>query len=105
MFLTITRANVKAGNEKEARALVEKELLPRDGTKPGDHIPGLIGFGLLRSKKDPQMYGIASVRKDEAPFNAAAKNPKASNPGPWVQKFKSLCVGDVKGEGFYIEGL
>ncbi len=105
MFLTITRANIKAGSEKEARAILEKSLLPGDGSKPGDHIPGLIGFGLMRSKKNPAMFGLATVWKDEASFHGLAKNTKAAHGGDWVEKFKALADGDVKGEGFYIEGL
>lgn len=106
MFLTITRAHVKAGSEKEARELLEKSLLPNDGSKLEDHIPGLVGFGLMRAKKDPSMYGLATVWKDEASFDAlAGSNPKAATGGDWVEKFKNLCSGDVKGEGFYIESL
>src|SRR3546814_7849518 len=74
MFLTITRANIKAGSEKDARALLEKSLLPGDGSKPSDHVPGLIGFGLMRSKKDASMFGLATVWKDEASFDALSKN-------------------------------
>lgn len=105
MFLTITRANIKAGCEKDARALLEKSLLPNDGSKPGDHIPGLIGFGLMRSKKDPSVYGLATVWKDEASFDALAANPKAKTGGAWVEKFREFTEGAVKGEGFYIESL
>ena len=105
MFLTITRANIKAGSEKEARALLEKSLLPNDGSKPGDHIPGLIGFGLMRSKKDPQVFGLATVWKDEASVDALSKNPQAKTGGSWVQQFMKFTEGDVKGEGFYIESL
>ncbi|MFT0548817.1 antibiotic biosynthesis monooxygenase family protein [Allopusillimonas ginsengisoli] len=105
MFLTITRANIKAGDEKEARALLEKSLLPNDGSKPGDHIPGLIGFGLMRSKKDPSVFGLATVWKDEASFDALSSNPNAKTGGHWVEKFKKFTDGDVKGEGFYIESL
>ncbi|HEY9573693.1 MAG TPA: antibiotic biosynthesis monooxygenase [Pusillimonas sp.] len=105
MFLTITRANIKAGNEKEARALLEKSLLPNDGSKPGDHIPGLIGFGLMRSKKDPSTFGLATVWKDEASFDALSSNPNAKTGGHWVEKFKTFTEGAVKGEGFYIESL
>lgn len=105
MFLTITRCNIKAGNEKDARELLEKSLLPNDGSKPGDHIPGLIGFGLMKSKKDPSMYGLATVWKDEDSFNALSKNPQAKTGGDWVAKFKTFTEGQVKGEGFYIESL
>ncbi|OWT62094.1 antibiotic biosynthesis monooxygenase [Candidimonas nitroreducens] len=105
MFLTITRANIKAGSEKDARALLEKSLLPSDGSKPSDHVPGLIGFGLMRSKKDPSMFGLATVWKDEASFDALAKNPNAKTGGHWVEKFMNFTNGDVKGEGFYIESL
>ncbi|MBV6306380.1 antibiotic biosynthesis monooxygenase [Candidimonas humi] len=105
MFLTITRANIKAGSEKDARALLEKSLLPNDGSKPSDHVPGLIGFGLMRSKKDPSMFGLATVWKDEASFDALSKNPNAKTGGHWVEKFMKFTSGDVKGEGFYIESL
>lgn len=105
LFLTITRANIKAGSEKEARTILEKALLPKDGSKPGDHIPGLIGFGLLRAKKDDSLYGLATVWKDEDSFNALSANPKAKVGGDWVAEFKKLTEGDVKGEGFYIESL
>lgn len=105
MFLTITRANIKAGSEKEARELLEKSLLPNDGSKPSDHIPGLIGFGLMRAKQDPSMYGLATVWQDEASFDALSKNPDAQTGGHWVQKFKDFTQGDVQGEGFYIESL
>ena len=105
MFLTITRAQIKAGSEKEARELLEKSLLTNDGSKLQDHIPGLIGFGLMRAKKDASMYGLATVWKDEASFDAMSSNPKASTGGDWVEKFKTLAEGDVKGEGFYIESL
>ncbi|MEO6986260.1 MAG: antibiotic biosynthesis monooxygenase [Paralcaligenes sp.] len=105
MFLTITRANIKAGSEKDARALLKKSLLPSDGSKPGDHIPGLIGFGLMRSKKDASMFGLATVWKNEASFDALHKNPNAKVGGHWVQKFMAFTKGDVKGEGFYIESL
>src|SRR3546814_9348124 len=105
MFLTITRANIKAGSEKDARALLEKSLLPGDVSKPSDHVPGLIGFGLMRSKKDASMFGLATVWKDEASFDALSKNPNAKTGGHWVQKFLAFTDGDVKGEGFYIESL
>ena len=42
MFMTISRVNVKAGSEKEARALLEKEMNPGDGKKPGDDVEGLV---------------------------------------------------------------
>src|SRR3546814_15668427 len=89
MFLTITRANIKAGNEKEARALLEKSLLPNDGSKPGDHIHGLIGFGLMRSKKDPSTLGLATVWKDEASSAELSSNPNAKRGGHWAEKFRT----------------
>jgi heme-degrading monooxygenase HmoA len=105
MFLTITRCHVKAGNEKAARALLEKEMLPNDGKKPGEVVDGLIGFGLMKSKKDPTMYGICTVWESEEAFDKMASNPAAKDGGGLVQKVKDLCEGEVKGEGFYIESL
>ncbi|QAA95682.1 antibiotic biosynthesis monooxygenase [Pollutimonas thiosulfatoxidans] len=80
-------------------------MLPNDGSKPGDHIPGLIGFGLMRSKKDPSMFGLATVWKDEASLDALSSNPNAKTGGHWVEKFMKFTQGNVQGEGFYIESL
>src|SRR3546814_8052893 len=98
MFLTITRANIKAGNEKEARALLEQPLLPNDGSKPGDHIPGLNRFRLMRSKKDPSTFRLATDWQDEASSDALSSNPNAKTGRQWVEKFKTYTEGDVKGE-------
>ncbi|WP_111417483.1 putative quinol monooxygenase [Rhodoplanes roseus] len=103
--MTISRCHVKAGSEKEARALLEKEMLPSDGKKPREVIEGLVGFGLMKSKKDPTMYGIATVWENEAAFDKMSLNPRAKDGGGLVQKLQKLCDGDVKGEGFYIESL
>jgi heme-degrading monooxygenase HmoA len=105
MFMTISRCHVKAGNEKEARALLEKEMLPNDGKKPSEVIEGLVGFGLMKSKKDPSMYGIATVWENEAAFDKMSSNPRAKDGGGLVEKLQKLCDGAVKGEGFYIESL
>lgn len=105
MFMTISRCHVKAGNEQEARALLEKEMLPNDGKKPGDVIEGLVGFGLMKAKKDPSMYGIATVWESEAAFDKMAANPRAKDGGGIVEKLQKLCDGEIKGEGFYIESL
>lgn len=105
MFLTISRAHIKAGNEKAARKLLEDQLLPKDGKKPGDVIPGLVGFGLMKAKKDPTMYGVCSVWRSEADFNKMSSNPQAKTGGTPLAKLKALVDGDVKGEGFYIESL
>lgn len=105
MFLTISRCNVKAGNEMEARKLVEKELNPNDGSKPSDHVDGLVGFGLMKSKRDPSMYGICTVWRSEDDLNNFSKDPRAKDPGGLVEKLQKLCDGDIKGEGFYIESL
>jgi heme-degrading monooxygenase HmoA len=105
MFMTISRCNVKAGSEKEARALLEKEMLPGDGKKPGDIVEGLVGFGLMKAKKDPSMYGIVTVWESEAAFDKMSSNPRAKDGGGLVGKLQKLCDGEVKGEGFYIESL
>jgi heme-degrading monooxygenase HmoA len=101
MFLTISRVHVKAGSEAAARALLEEQMLPSDGKKPGDVVPGLVGFGLMRAK----MYGIATVWQSEADFDKLASNPEAKTGGTLVAKLKGLTDGEVKGEGFYIESL
>ena len=105
MFMTLSRCNVKAGSEKEARSLLEKEMLPNDGSKPSDHVDGLVGFGLMKAKKDPSMYGVVTVWRDEDSFNKLSTNPAAKDGGGLVQKLQKLCDGDIKGEGFYIESL
>ncbi|MEO1198396.1 MAG: antibiotic biosynthesis monooxygenase [Pseudomonadota bacterium] len=105
MFMTMTRAHVKAGNEMAARKLLEDQLLPNDGKKPSEVVDGLIGFGLMKSKSDPSMYGIVSVWQSEADFEKLSSNPHASGANGLVQKLRDLCEGDVKGEGFYIESL
>jgi heme-degrading monooxygenase HmoA len=105
MFLTISRVHVKAGSEMEARKLLEKQMLPGDGKKPSDVVPGLVGFGLMRAKKDPSMYGIATVWRSEADFDKLASNPQAKKGGSLVAKLKELTEGQIKGEGFYIESL
>ncbi len=103
--MTISRCNVKAGSEKEARALLEKEMLPHDGKKVGDVVEGLVGFGLMKAKKDPSMYGVVTVWESEAAFDKMSSNPRAKDGGGLVAKLQKLCDGDVKGEGFYIESL
>jgi heme-degrading monooxygenase HmoA len=105
LFLTISRVHVKAGSEAAARALLEEQMLPGDGKKPGDVVPGLVGFGLMRAKKDPSMYGIATVWQSEADFDKLASNPEAKTGGTLVAKLKELTDGEIKGEGFYIESL
>jgi len=105
MFLTITRANLKAGNEAAAKELLSKNFNPTDGKKPSEVVDGLIGFGVMKSKADPNMYGICTVWKSEADFDKMSANPAAATGGAFVEKLKSLCDGSVKGEGFYIEGL
>lgn len=105
MFMTISRCHVKAGSEKEARALLEKEMLPGDGKKPGDIVDGLVGFGLMKAKADESMYGVVTVWQSEADFDKMASNPAAKDGGGLVAKLQKLCDGDVKGEGFYIESL
>lgn len=105
MFLTISRVHVKAGNEMEARKLLEEQMLPADGKKLSDVVPGLVGFGLMRAKKDSSMYGIATVWQSEEDFDKLASNPAAKTGGTLVAKLKELTEGDIKGEGFYIESL
>jgi heme-degrading monooxygenase HmoA len=105
MFMTISRVNVKAGSEKEARALLEKEMNPGDGKKPGDVVEGLVGFGLMKAKKNPQMYGVVTVWESEAAFDKMASNPRAKDGGGLVAKLQKLSDGNIKGEGFYIESL
>lgn len=105
MFMTITRAHIKAGSEKEARKLLEKEMLPDDGKKPGDVVEGLVGFGLMRAKKDPSMYGIVTVWENEGAFDKMASNPHAKDGGGLYKKLQDLSTGKVAGEGFYIESL
>ena len=105
MFLTVTRAHVKAGNEAKAQQILRDALLPNDGKKPGDIVDGLVGFGLMKSKSDPSMYGIASVWRSEADLEKFASHPNAADANGLVQKIRDLCDGDVKGEGFYIESL
>jgi heme-degrading monooxygenase HmoA len=105
MFLTISRCHVKAGDEMAARKLLEAEMLPGEGKKPSDVVPGLIGFGLMRAKTDPSMYGICTVWKSEEDFDRLATNPQAKTGGHLVAKLKKLCDGEIKGEGFYIESL
>ena len=105
MFMTISRCHVKAGSEKEARALLEKEMLPSDGKKPSEVVDGLVGFGLMRAKKDDSMYGIVTVWRSEADLDKLASSPGAKDGGGLVQKLQKLCDGEIKGEGFYIESL
>ena len=105
MFLTISRAHVKAGSEKAARKLLEEQLLPNDGKKPGDVIPGLIGFGLMKAKKDPSMYAVCSVWRSEADFNKMSSNPNAKTGGSPLAKLKGLIDGEIMGEGLYNERL
>lgn len=105
MFMTITRAHIKAGSEKEARKLLEKEMLPDDGKKPGDVVEGLVGFGLMRAKNDPSMYGIVTVWENEEAFDKMASNPHAKDGGDLYKKLKDLSTDKVAGEGFYIESL
>jgi heme-degrading monooxygenase HmoA len=105
MFMTISRCNVKAGSEKEARKLLEKEMLPGDGKKPGDVVEGLVGFGLMKAKKDAHMYGVVTVWESEAAFDKMSSNPRAKDGGGLVGKLQKLCDGKIKGEGFYIESL
>jgi heme-degrading monooxygenase HmoA len=105
MFMTISRCHVKAGSEQDARALLEKEMNPTDGKKPSEVIEGLVGFGLMKSKKDSSMYGIATVWENEAAFDKMSLNPRAKDGGGMVDKLQKLCDGDIKGEGFYIESL
>ena len=105
MFLTITRANLKAGNEAAAKELLAKNLSPSDGKKPSDVVDGLIGFGVMKAKSDPNMYGICTVWQSEAAFDKMSANPNAATGGAFVEKLKALCDGSVSGEGFYIEGL
>jgi heme-degrading monooxygenase HmoA len=105
MFMTITRCHVKASNEKEARKILQDQLLPNDGKKPGSVVPGLIGFGLMKAKKDPTMYGVVTVWRSEADFDKLASHPMAKKGPDFVSKFKALCDGKVQGEGFYIESL
>ena len=105
MFLTITRASLKAGNEASAKELLAKNFNPGDGKKPSDVVEGLVGFGVMKAKSDPNMYGICTVWQSEAAFDKMAANPAAPTGGAFVEKLKALCDGEVKGEGFYIEGL
>jgi len=105
MFLTISRVNLKAGNEAAAKELIEKNLKPEDGKKPSEVVPGLIGFGLLRAKKDPNVYGVATVWESEAAFDALASNPNAKSGGSFVAKLQELSENKIEGEGFYIEGI
>ena len=105
MFLTVSRVHIKAGNEIAARKLLEEQMNPNDGKKPGDVVPGLVGFGLMRAKKDPSMYGICTVWQSEADFDKLSSNPHAATGGGLVAKLKELSEGDIKGEGFYIESL
>ena len=105
MFLTISRLNLKAGNEAAAKELIEKNLKPEDGKKPSEVVPGLIGFGLLRAKKDPNVYGVATVWESEEALDALASNPNAKTGGSFVAKLQELTENKIQGEGFYIEGL
>ena len=105
MFMTISRCHVKAGDEMAARKLLEEQMKPDDGKQVGEVVPGLIGFGLMRAKKDPSMYGICTVWKSEKDFDKLAENPQAKTGGTLVAKLKELCDGEIKGEGFYIESL
>jgi len=105
MFLTISRLNLKAGSEAAAKELIEKNLKPEDGKKPSEVVPGLIGFGLLRAKKDPNVYGVATVWESEEAFDALASNANAKTGGGFVAKLQELTENKIEGEGFYIEGL
>jgi heme-degrading monooxygenase HmoA len=105
MFLTISRLNLKAGSEAAAKELIEKNLKPEDGKKPSEAVPGLIGFGVMRAKKDPNTYGVATVWENEAAFDAMASNPNAKTGGGFVAKLQELCADKIQGEGFYIEGI
>jgi heme-degrading monooxygenase HmoA len=105
MFLTISRLNLKAGNEAAAKAIIEKNLKPEDGKKPSEVVPGLVGFGLMRAKKDPDTYGVATVWESEAAFDALASNPESKTGGSFVAKLQELCADKIQGEGFYIEGI
>ena len=105
MFLTITRAHLKAGNEAAAKELLSQNFNPTDGKKPSDVVDGLIGFGVMKSKSDASMYGICTVWQSEDAFNKMSSNPEAKTGGAFVEKLKALCDGKVEGEGFYLEGL
>jgi heme-degrading monooxygenase HmoA len=105
MFLTISRLNLQAGNENAAKTLIEKHLKTDDGKKPSEVVTGLIGFGLMRAKKDPNTYGVATVWESEAAFDALASNPEAKTGGSFVAKLQELCSDKIQGEGFYIEGI
>lgn len=105
MFLTITRANLKAGNEAAAKELLSKNFNPSDGKKPSEVVEGLIGFGVMKAKADPNMYGICTVWQSEEAFDKMSSNSAAKSGGAFVEKLKALCDGSVSGEGFYIEGI
>lgn len=105
MFLTITRAHLKAGNEAAAKQLLSKNFNPADGKKPSDVVEGLIGFGVMKAKANPSMYGICTVWQSEEAFDKMSSNPNAAAGGDFVEKLKALCDGSVEGEGFYIEGI
>lgn len=105
VFLTITRANLKAGNEAAAKELLNKNFNPSDGKKPSDVVDGLIGFGIMKAKSDPSMYGICTVWQSEDAFDKMSSNAAAKTGGDFVEKLKALCDGNVSGEGFYIEGI
>ena len=105
-FMTITRCHVKAGSEAAARQLLEKELKTNDGSKHSEHVPGLVGFGLMKSRTDSSMYGVVSIWESEAALDNLAKtNPKAASGGGLPERLAAYCDGPIKGEGFYIESL
>jgi len=104
-FITITRCHVKSGQEQAARQLLEKELMPNDGKKPGDVIPGLVGFGLLKAKKDPSMFGIVTVWEDEQALDNFASTDKAKQADSLKNKLAQYCDGKIEGDGFYAEGF
>ncbi len=102
-FLTVTRFNVKPGMEEQARALLKNEL----STRTHQHhevVPGMLGIGLMQSKRQP-IYGLAVVWENEQAFHDTQHNPKAKDGGGLPARLAEYCDGVFESEAFYLKKL
>jgi heme-degrading monooxygenase HmoA len=102
-FLTVTRFNVKPGMEEQARALLEQEL-KTTRRQHSEVVPGMVGIGLMRAKKQP-IYGLAVVWENEQAFHDTHQNPKARDGGGLLARLAEYCDGVFESEAFYLEQL
>lgn len=103
LFVTVTRFNVKPGMEDQARALLKKELSTRK-RQLHEVVPGMLGIGLMQSKKLP-IYGLAVVWESEQAFHETQHNPKARDGGGLPARLAECCDGVFETESFYLEKL